>query len=144
MGTKKAANKLISDFIHADGDKIDFIDDFELMLTSDGKPRPELYVKDGLHWSEAGYDIVTSAIKWQKEIVGIEKRYADKPAPEAPLSSSAVPASAVGGRWAEDFPGKPVLNHGFGGSEVFDSLTYFDRLVLPFQTEADRHVCGWQ
>ncbi len=131
--TQKAANKLISDFIHADGDKIDFIDEFELMLTSDGKPRQELYVKDGLHWSEAGYDIVTSAIKWQKEIVGIEKRYADKPAPEAPIVFIGSSSIRRWGTLAEDFPGKPVLNHGFGGSEVFDSLTYFDRLVLPFK-----------
>ena len=131
--TKKAANKLIADFIHADGDQIDFSDDFDLLLTSDGKPRPELYVKDGLHWSEAGYDIVTSAIKWQKEIVGIEKRYADKAAPKDPIVF--VGSSSIR-RWetlAADFPGKPVLNHGSGGSEVFDSLTYFGRLVLTFK-----------
>ena len=31
---------------------------------------------------------------------------------------------------AEDFPGRNVINHGFGGSELADSVFYEDRLVL--------------
>ena len=37
-------------------------------------------------------------------------------------------------RWktlADDFPGVPVLNRGFGGSWIADSIHYFDRLVMP-------------
>ena len=30
---------------------------------------------------------------------------------------------------ATDFPGRPVLNRGFGGSQLADSVHYFDRLV---------------
>ncbi len=33
---------------------------------------------------------------------------------------------------AQDFPGKPVINRGFGGSEVRDSTWYADRIVLPY------------
>lgn len=36
--------------------------------------------------------------------------------------------------WAtvqEDFPGVPVVNRGFGGSQVTDAIVHFDRLVLP-------------
>lgn len=133
VATVKTTNKLIADFIHAGGDKIEFIDYFPMLLGADGKPRAELYVEDKLHFSEAGYDVVTSAIKWQKEIAAIEKRYAEKPAPKAPIVF--VGSSSIR-RWftlAADFPGKPVLNHGFGGSEVFDSLNFAHRLVLPFQ-----------
>jgi lysophospholipase L1-like esterase len=39
-------------------------------------------------------------------------------------------------RWKslqEDFPDIPVLNHGFGGSDVFDSVTYAHRLVIPYR-----------
>ncbi|MBC9034799.1 hypothetical protein IAG41_20605 [Sphingomonas sp. JC676] len=32
----------------------------------------------------------------------------------------------------EDFPGVPVINRGFGGSLIADSLRYFDRIVLPY------------
>jgi lysophospholipase L1-like esterase len=31
-----------------------------------------------------------------------------------------------------DFPNRPVLNRGFGGSEMSDLVAYFDRLVLPY------------
>ncbi|HEY0333803.1 MAG TPA: SGNH/GDSL hydrolase family protein [Stenotrophomonas sp.] len=33
---------------------------------------------------------------------------------------------------AADFPGQPVINRGFGGSEVRDSTWYADRIVLPY------------
>ena len=131
--TVKTTNKLIADFIHAGGDKIEFIDYFPMLLGADGKPRPELYVEDQLHFSEAGYDVVTSVIKWQKEIKAIEARYAEKAAPKAPIVF--IGSSSIR-RWetlAADFPGKPVLNHGFGGSEVFDSVNFAHRLVFPFQ-----------
>lgn len=131
--TVKTTNKLIADFIHAGGDKIEFIDYFPMLLGADGKPREELYVEDKLHFSEAGYDVVTSVIKWQKEIKAIEARYSEKAAPKAPIVF--IGSSSIR-RWetlAADFPDKPVLNHGFGGSEVFDSVNYAHRLVFPFQ-----------
>ncbi len=34
---------------------------------------------------------------------------------------------------AKDFSGLPVLNRGFGGSELADSVFYTDRIVLPYQ-----------
>lgn len=131
--TVRTTNKLIADFIHAGGDKIEFIDYFPMLLGADGKPRAELYVDDKLHFSEAGYDVVTSVIKWQKEIKAIEARYSEKAAPKAPIVF--IGSSSIR-RWetlAADFPDKPVLNHGFGGSEVFDSVNYAHRLVFPFQ-----------
>lgn len=33
---------------------------------------------------------------------------------------------------AEDFPGVPVINRGFGGSHVRDSTWYADRIVVPY------------
>ncbi|PPU77523.1 SGNH/GDSL hydrolase family protein [Xanthomonas cucurbitae] len=33
---------------------------------------------------------------------------------------------------AQDFPGKPVINRGFGGSEVRDSTWYADRIVIAY------------
>lgn len=31
------------------------------------------------------------------------------------------------------FPGYPTINHGFGGSEISDSIHYFDRIVAPLK-----------
>ncbi|RYD50427.1 MAG: hypothetical protein EOP60_11710 [Sphingomonadales bacterium] len=33
---------------------------------------------------------------------------------------------------AEDFPGTAVLNRGFGGSEIGDSVRYADRIAIPY------------
>ena len=33
----------------------------------------------------------------------------------------------------QDFPGLPVLNRGFGGSQIADSIRYADRIVLPYK-----------
>jgi lysophospholipase L1-like esterase len=34
---------------------------------------------------------------------------------------------------AQDFPGYPVLNRGFGGSQIIDSLYFADRIILPYR-----------
>ncbi|MDB5171967.1 MAG: hypothetical protein JWN51_740 [Phycisphaerales bacterium] len=36
---------------------------------------------------------------------------------------------------AEDFPGVPVINRGFGGSQIADSTRYADRIVLPYHAK---------
>jgi lysophospholipase L1-like esterase len=126
------ANQLIAEIAAQDG-KVDFVDVFPLLLDDKGQPRPEFYKEDRLHFSELGYDVVSSAIRWQKAVQQFDRVDLEQPPPENPVlfigSSSIV-------RWktlAEDSPGIPVLNRGFGGSEVFDSLTYAHRLVIPYR-----------
>ena len=128
----RQANRLIAEMATKDG-KIEFVDVFPLLLDEQGQPRPEFYVADRLHFSELGYDVVTSAIRWQKSVLNLEKADREKSPPANPVlfigSSSIV-------RWkslAADFPDIAVLNHGFGGSEVFDSVTYAHRLVIPYR-----------
>lgn len=128
----KEANALLAAFCAKDG-AIDFIDVFPLLLGDDGKPRAEMYVEDQLHFSEAGYDVVTSAIKWQGAINALVKQDATTPPPASPIvfvgSSSIVKWKSL----AQDFPDLLVMNRGFGGSEVFDSLTYAHRIVIPYR-----------
>lgn len=40
-----------------------FIDIFPLMLTKEGKMRPELFVSDMLHMNEKGYEIWEKAVR---------------------------------------------------------------------------------
>ncbi|WP_395744969.1 GDSL-type esterase/lipase family protein [Prosthecobacter sp.] len=127
----KKANALIAAFCAKQG--LEFIDTFTLLLSADGQPRPELYVKDQLHFSEAGYDIITSAIRWQKEIMAFGKQDAEKTPPENPIIFT---GSSSIRRWtslAGDFPGLPVMNRGFGGSEVFDSFNYAHLTVIKYK-----------
>jgi lysophospholipase L1-like esterase len=127
----KQANALIAASCEKHG--VVFIDVFSLLLGADGQPRPELYVEDKLHFSEAGYDVITSAIRWQKAILAFAKKDADKAPPENPIvftgSSSIVKWKSL----EEDFPGLPVMNRGFGGSEVFDSFNYAHLTVIKYK-----------
>ena len=49
-------NKLIGDFL-AEKNKTSYVDIYNPMLTSEGKPRPELFKSDSLHMVQAGYDL---------------------------------------------------------------------------------------
>lgn len=80
-------------------------------------------------------EVDTSPARWEKTIAGFEAK--DKENPVAPggilfLGSSSIRMWELG-KW---FPGSPVLNRGFGGSEISDSLYYFDRIVLPYKPSA--------
>ena len=58
---------------------------------------------------------------------------ADRTNPPAPGSIVFIGSSSIR-RWqalGEDFPGLPVLNRGFGGSEYPDLVRYAERLVAP-------------
>ena len=57
----RAANELIRQFDSANKNLV-FIDIFDAMLGSDGKPRPELYINDGLHMSRQGYALWAKAV----------------------------------------------------------------------------------
>lgn len=46
-----------------DDEKFTYLDIVPAMLGKDGKPRPELFVKDGLHMSEVGYAIWNKALE---------------------------------------------------------------------------------
>lgn len=58
----RAANALIRKETESD-ERLSFIDIDTPMLGGDGKPRPELFVKDGLHLSDAGYKIWSGLVR---------------------------------------------------------------------------------
>jgi lysophospholipase L1-like esterase len=45
------------------GRNMTYLDVVAPMIGADGKPKPELFVQDGLHMTPAGYDIWTAALK---------------------------------------------------------------------------------
>jgi lysophospholipase L1-like esterase len=56
------ANQLVRDYCKA-GKGLKYVDIVAPMLGADGKPKPELFVKDGLHLSPAGYDLWTGLVR---------------------------------------------------------------------------------
>ncbi len=113
--------------------KVDFLNTFPRLLGSDGRPRPEFYVEDRLHFSEAGYDVITSVIKWQGEMKGFARQDAEKAPPASPIVFTGSSSIRMWKSLAEDFPDHPVMNRGFGGSEAFDAANFADTLVIQYK-----------
>lgn len=71
--------------------------------------------------------------KWTAAIDAFTKK--DAANPPAPGGVVFVGSSSIG-KWtslAKDFPDQKVLNRGFGGSELYDSVFYADRVVIPYK-----------
>jgi lysophospholipase L1-like esterase len=71
--------------------------------------------------------------KWEPEIKAFEKSDLTNPPPKGAILF--VGSSSIR-KWttlAKDFPGKPIINRGFGGSEIADSTTFAERIIFPYQ-----------
>lgn len=69
--------------------------------------------------------------RWQKDIdafVAQDAAHPPKPGGVVFVGSSSI---RMWKTLAEDFPGLNVVNRGFGGSELADSVHYFEQLVVP-------------
>jgi lysophospholipase L1-like esterase len=58
----RSANKAVAKICEAD-DKLTYVDIFKPMIGQDGKPRPELFLKDGLHLNKEGYKLWASIVR---------------------------------------------------------------------------------
>jgi lysophospholipase L1-like esterase len=70
--------------------------------------------------------------RWEKEIAAYERIDRTNPPPHGGL---VFIGSSTIARWktlAQDFPGQPVINRGFGGSEIIDSAYFADRIIVPY------------
>ena len=75
--------------------------------------------------------VPAASLKWEKEIADMEARDRTNPPPKDCILF--VGSSSIR-RWtnlAKAFPGQPVVNHGFGGSQICDSVAYAERIVIP-------------
>ena len=70
---------------------------------------------------------------FENEIAAFEA--ADKTSPPPQRAILFIGSSSIR-KWttlAQDFPGLKVINRGFGGSHLSDSIYYFDRIVTPYK-----------
>ena len=78
-------------------------------------------------------DAPAAATRWEKEISAFEA--ADKTNPPPANAILFIGSSSVR-MWkslAQDFPEHKVVNRGFGGSQIADSVQFADRIVVPHQ-----------
>lgn len=72
------------------------------------------------------------ALRWESTIEGFEKRDKEKPPPKNAIlfvGSSTIAFWNV----AKSFPDLEVINRGFGGSQISDSVYYAPRIVVKYQ-----------
>ena len=74
-----------------------------------------------------------SSAKWEKEIAAFEAADRTNPPPAGGIVF--VGSSSIK-RWTNlvaDFPGYPVVNRGFGGSQLADSVNFAERVITRYQ-----------
>ncbi len=70
--------------------------------------------------------------RWEKDIAAFERADATNPPPRGGIEF--IGSSTIRG-WrtlAQDFPGQPVFNRGFGGSQIVDSTHFAARVIMPY------------
>jgi lysophospholipase L1-like esterase len=70
--------------------------------------------------------------RWESKIASFEARDREAPPPRDGIVFIGS-SSIVGWKLNRFFPKLPVINRGFGGSEVADSVRYADRILLPYR-----------
>ncbi|MDF9828257.1 lysophospholipase L1-like esterase [Ereboglobus sp. PH5-10] len=69
--------------------------------------------------------------RWKKDIAAFEKQDRENPPVQGGVLFLGSSSIRLWKTLAEDFPGVPVRNRGFGGSRVANCTYYFDKLVMP-------------
>jgi lysophospholipase L1-like esterase len=69
---------------------------------------------------------------WTNEIDQLTATDATNPPPAGGVVFVGSSSIRLWETLAQDFPDIPTINRGFGGSELADSVFYFDRIVLPY------------
>jgi len=73
---------------------------------------------------------------WQAEIDALTAADAAQPPPTGAVLFVGSSSVRLWSTLAEDFPGVSIVQRGFGGSELADSIFYFDRIVAPYRPRA--------
>ena len=70
--------------------------------------------------------------KWEKEIAAFEQHERENPPPPNGIVFVGSSSIRLWSTLAADFPQHRVLNRGFGGSEIADSVHFAGRIVIPY------------
>lgn len=70
--------------------------------------------------------------RWEKEIAGFETADAANPPKKGGIVFTGSSSIRMWKTLEQDFPNYPVLNRGFGGSQISDAVHFADRIVVPY------------
>ena len=71
-------------------------------------------------------------LRWESEIAAFASADRTNPPPRNAVLFVGSSSIRLWRTLAQDFPGTPVINRGFGGSQISDSVYYADRIVRPY------------
>ena len=80
----------------------------------------------------AALDPVSSP-DWERDMQRFAAEDAARPPPRGPVVFTGSSSIRMWDRLAEDFPGVPVLNRGFGGSQLRDAVWYADQVAIRYR-----------
>jgi lysophospholipase L1-like esterase len=84
-------------------------------------------------WRVGSADDKHNFAKWEKEITAYEEKDRTDPPPKGGILFTGASTIRKWTTLKEDFPGLPVINRRFGGSEILDCTHFADRIVFPYQ-----------
>ncbi len=70
--------------------------------------------------------------KWEKDIAAFEAKDKENPPEKGAIVFVGSSSIRFWTTLAEDFPHHRVINRGFGGSQITDSVEFADRIVIPY------------
>jgi len=70
--------------------------------------------------------------RWEKEIAAFEAKDRTSPPPKNGILFIGSSTIRMWKTLEQDYAGQPVINRGFGGSEILDSTHFADRIVFPY------------
>ncbi len=71
--------------------------------------------------------------RWEKDIRAFQAADLTNAPPARPIVFVGSSSIRLWKSLADDFPGLPIVNRGFGGSQLADSVNYADEIVIPCQ-----------
>jgi lysophospholipase L1-like esterase len=80
--------------------------------------------------------------QWEADIRAFEEADRETPPPRDGVLLVGSSSMRLWKSAAEDFPGVPVLNRGFGGSQVHEVTAFADRIVIPYRPRVILFYCG--
>ena len=84
------------------------------------------------HFITTGHAEPKVANRFEKEIATYEAADKTSPPPQGGVLFTGASGIRMWKTLAEDFPGVTVVNRGFGGSQLSDSVEFVDRIVVPY------------
>jgi len=81
----------------------------------------------------SGAQSTTNAQPFAADIAAFEASDKTNPPPSGAILFIGSSSIRLWKSLAQDFPAHKVINRGFGGSQIIDSVNYAERIVLPYQ-----------